>query len=84
MNNKWSNFIVQQQSHKQSYVISEQQRLSYMILFDFRLLWEKQMADVQNKLSMAAGGEGTNLNTDMKQHFPPTNVTLFGYKNNKP
>ena len=38
MNNKWSNFIVQQQSHKQSYVISEQQRLSYMILFDFRLL----------------------------------------------
>ena len=82
MNNKWSNFIVQQQSHKQSYVISEQQRLSYMILFDFRLFWEKQMAHVQNKLSMEAGGEGTNLNIDMKQQFPPTNVTLFGYKIN--
>ena len=40
------------------------------------------MAHVQNKLSMVAGGEGTNLNIDMKQQFPPTNVTLFGNKIN--
>ena len=40
------------------------------------------MAPVQSKLSMVAGGEGTNLNIGMKQQFPPTNVTLFGYKIN--
>lgn len=41
MNNKWSNFTVQQKSNEQNKVISEQQRLTWMFLFDFRLLREK-------------------------------------------